>query len=44
MRLAFYLCAIGGFAALALYDLTHGRYQVGVAGIMLAIANGLLLR
>lgn len=37
------VAAIGGFAGLALLDLSAGRVSVGVAELMLAAANYLLL-
>lgn len=39
------LCfAIGGFAALAVLDLATGNLRTGVASLMLALANYLLLK
>lgn len=43
MRTLFVATALTGFVALAALDLTAGSYRTGVASIMLAVANGLLL-
>jgi hypothetical protein len=43
MRTALLIVALGGFACLALIDLSHGRTDVGAAELMLAAANYLLL-
>ena len=44
MRFAFYVLAIVGFTALALVDLADGHLKTGVASLLLAVANALLLR
>lgn len=43
LRTVFKVCAIGGFAALAVTDLLHGHVRAGVAALMLSLANLLLL-
>jgi hypothetical protein len=43
MRALFLILAIGGFAGLGLLDLAAGRLAAGVAALLLATANFLLL-
>jgi hypothetical protein len=43
MRRVFLICAIGGFVGLAALDLRAGRIGVGVASLLLAAANYILL-
>lgn len=43
MRTLFLIMAIGGFVGLGLLDLSAGRVAVGVAALLLATANYLLL-
>lgn len=43
MRTAALIAALGGFAVLAVLDLKAGHVSTGVAALMLAVANGLLL-
>lgn len=43
MRTALLLCAIVGFAGLGVLDLLDGNPATGVASLMLAAANWLLL-
>ena len=44
MRTLLLILAIGGFAGLGLLDLVAGRFAIGVAALLLATANFLLLR
>lgn len=43
MRVAFLACALGGFAALGVLDIAAGSLRTGVAALLLAAANALLL-
>ena len=43
MRTAFLIAAILGLAGIAIIELANGNLKLGVAGALLAIANGLLL-
>lgn len=43
MRLALLILALAGFAALGLLDLAHGNIRLGIAALLLATANYLLL-
>lgn len=43
MRLALVILACGALAALGILDGVKGQIPVGIAGVMLAIANGILL-
>ncbi|MGH2954684.1 MAG: hypothetical protein ACRD2Z_03295 [Thermoanaerobaculia bacterium] len=43
MRTALLIAALGGFAGLGLTDLAGGRIDTGIAALLLATANLLLL-
>lgn len=43
MRLIFLTLALGGFAGLGVLDVVGGNARVGIASLLLALANSLLL-
>lgn len=43
MRTVLLVMALGGFAALGTMDIASGRYATGIAALLLAAANALLL-
>ena len=43
MRLALLVMALGGFAGLGLLDIAQAQWKTGVAALLLATANALLL-
>jgi len=43
VRLALVLTSLGAFAALGVVDLLGGEPRTGIAAVLLAVANGLLL-
>lgn len=43
MRTACVVMIVGGMTLLACIDLSKGDYKIGIAAVLLAAANGLLL-
>lgn len=44
VKQAFILTAVAAFIALGVWDMVHHEWRVGLASVLLAIVNGLLLQ